>query len=62
MKELVVRIEAHDQPPACPHCRAPLTELRMIPGEAQESTLITLIIDTFCCPACGGVLSVSGRK
>ena len=64
MTQPIVKLDNEDQAsyPTCPHCQAQLSELTMTVGHAQVSPLVSLVIDTFSCPACGTVLSVSGRK
>ena len=56
-----LEIDAGESCPTCPHCGDNLSQLRMTVGGAQVTPLVKLIIDTFSCPACGKVLSVSRR-
>ena len=63
MSEVKVRLDTEGSAaPACAHCGEELAELRLTPGTAQVSSLVQLVVDTFSCPSCGKILSVSGRK
>ena len=54
-------IDGQEPCPTCPHCEEQLSQLQITVGSAQVTALVSLVIDTFSCPACGKVLSVSRR-
>lgn len=64
MPQPVVQLDSDDVEtlPICPHCEEPLSQLQMAVGTAQVTALVSLVIDTFSCPSCGKILSVSGRR